>query len=194
VTLPIPAAALPRARTLAHPGPAAPVRLEHLHAAAARHVRLALAPGLSVRDAIVRPLHALGIRAASMTLLGGSLAQLHYCIAPADASGERVANYTRPIAAGASALVFGNATLGLGPRGEPLVHCHATFVRADGQVRGGHVVVDRSIVAAPIAVLATALDGIALRIVHDPETNMPLMRPFAAPAAAATSKEIAHAA
>ena len=193
MTASIRSAPLPRARTLMHPGPVGPVRLEHLHAATARHVRLALEPGLSVREALIRPLHALGIRSASMTLLGGSLAQLLYCIAPADASGERVANYTRPIDAGASALVFGNATLGIGPRGEPLVHCHATFVRADGLARGGHVVVDRSIVAAPIAVLATSLDGIALRIVHDAETNMPLMRPFPAQAAAG-SGEIAHAA
>lgn len=192
MTIPIPRAPLPRARTLVHPGPVGPVRLEHLHAPTARHVRLVLEPGLSMRDAITRPLHALGIRAASMTLLGGPLARLLYCVAPADASGARVADYTRPIEAGASMLVFGNATLGLGAQGEPLVHCHASFVRADGQARGGHVVVDRSLVGGPIAVLATSLDGIALRIVHDAETGMPLMRPFPAPAAAGP-QEIAHA-
>ena len=40
---------------------------------------------------------------------------------------------------------------------------------------------DRSTVAdAPIAVLATSLEGIELRITQDEETHMPLMRPFAA--------------
>jgi hypothetical protein len=47
-------------------------------------------------------------------------------------------------------------------------------------VRGGHIVVDRSVVAgSPLPVLATTLDGIELRITQDEETHMPLMRPFA---------------
>ena len=51
-------------------------------------------------------------------------------------------------------------------------------------MRGGHIVVDRSVVGAtPMPVLATSLDGIELRITQDEETHMPLMRPFAAAAA-----------
>ncbi len=173
---------LPRPRTLVHPGPVGPIRIEHRHANLARHFRLALAPGRTLQDALIEPLLARGVQAASMTILGGRLARLLYCVAPPDPSGERVANYTRPIEPGAATLVFGNATLGRNGRGEPVVHCHATFVCADGSVRGGHVVVDRSTVgAAPIAVLATSLDGIELRITQDEETHMPLMRPFAAP-------------
>jgi len=175
------ALALPRARTLVHPGPVGPIRIEHRHANLARHFRLALAPGRSMEDAIVEPLMLLGVQAASMTILGGKLEKLLYCVAPPDPTGERVANYTRPIDAGAATLIFGNATLGKNARGEPIVHCHATFVCEDGSVRGGHIVVDRSVVAtAPLAVLATSLDGIELRITQDEETHMPLMRPFAA--------------
>ena len=174
------AAALPRARTLVHPGPVGAVRIQHLHAAAARHFRLGLEPGRTLQDAIIEPLRALNVQAASMTLLGGRLERLLYCVAPPDPTGERIANYTRPIDAGAATLIFGNATLGKSARGEPVVHCHATFVCADGRVRGGHIVVDRSIVAgAPLPVLATTLDGIELRITQDDETHMPLMRPFA---------------
>lgn len=185
------ALALPRARTLVHPGPVGAIRIEHRHADRARHFRLALQAGRTLEDALVEPLLALGVRCASMTLLGGRLARLLYCVAPPDPTGERVANYTRPIDAGAATLVFGNATLGRNARGAPLVHCHATFARADGSVRGGHVVVDRSVVAdAPIAVLVTSLDGIELRITQDAETHMPLMRPFAA---AATYEETSHA-
>ena len=175
------AAALPRARTLVHPGPVGPIRIEHRHANRARHVRLVLEPGRTMQEAIIEPLLRLGVQAASMTLLGGRLERLLYCVAPPDPSGERVANYTRPIEAGAATLIFGNATLGKSAHGEPVVHCHATFVRADGRVRGGHIAVDRSIVAAaPLAVLVTSLDGIELRITQDEETHMPLMRPFAA--------------
>ncbi len=174
------APALPRARTLVHPGPVGAIRIEHRHAATARHFRLGLEPGRTLQDAIIEPLLALGVRAASMTLLGGRLERLLYCVAPPDPTGERVANYTRPIAAGAATLIFGNATLGKSARGEPVVHCHAAFVCADGRVRGGHIVVDRSIVAdMPLPVLATSLDGIELRITQDEETHMPLMRPFA---------------
>jgi len=185
------ALSLPRARTLVHPGPVGPIRIEHRHANLARHFRLALAPGRSMEDAIVEPLMLLGVQAASMTILGGKLEKLLYCVAPPDPTGERVANYTRPIDAGAATLIFGNATLGKNARGEPIVHCHATFVCEDGRVRGGHIVVDRSVVAtAPLAVLATSLDGIELRITQDEETHMPLMRPFAA---AAQVEETNHA-
>ena len=182
---------LPRARTLVHPGPVGAIRIEHRHANQARHFRLGLEPGRTMEDAIIEPLLLLGVQAASMTLLGGRLTKLLYCVAPPDPSGERVANYTRPIDAGAVTLIFGNATLGKSARGEPIVHCHATFVCADGRVRGGHIVVDRSVVAgAPIPVLATSLDGIELRITQDDETHMPLMRPFAS---AAEMEETNHA-
>ena len=182
---------LPRARTLVHPGPVGPIRIEHRHANQARHFRLGLAPGRTLEDAIIEPLMALGVQAASMTLLGGRLSHLLYCVAPPDPTGERVANYTRPIAAGPATLIFGNATLGKNARGEAIVHCHATFACADGSVRGGHIVVDRSLVdEAPIPVLVTSLDGIELRITQDEETHMPLMRPFAA---AAPMEEKNHA-
>ena len=185
------ASALPRARTLVHPGPAGPIRIEHRHANQARHFRLGLAPGRTMEDAIIEPLLVLGVRSASMTLLGGRLERLLYCVAPPDPTGERVANYTRPIDAGAATLIFGNATLGKSARGGPIVHCHATFVCADGRVRGGHIVVDRSVVGgAPLPVLVTSLDGIELRITQDDETHMPLMRPFAA---AAQREETSHA-
>ena len=181
---------LPRPRTLVHPGPVGAIRIEHRHANQGRHFRLGLEPGRALQDAIIGPLMRLGVRAASMTILGGRLGKLLYCVAPPDPTGERVANYTRPIDAGAATLIFGNATLGKNTCGEAIVHCHATFVCEDGHVRGGHVVVDRSTVGdAPIAVLVTSLEGIELRITHDEETHMPLMRPFAA----ADVEETSHA-
>ena len=184
------APALPRARTLVHPGPVDAIRIQHLQAPRGRHFRLGLEPGRTLEDAIIEPLLVLGVRSASMTLLGGRIDNLLYCVAPPDPSGERVANYTRPIEAGSATLIFGNATLGRNARGEAVVHCHATFACADGRVRGGHIVVDRCVVAgAPLPVLVTSLDGIELRITQDEETHMPLMRPFASAAA----QEASHA-
>ena len=192
----VPVQPLPRARTLVHPGPVGPVRIEHQHAHRGRHVRLALQPGMTMQDAILEPLLALGMSSASMTILGGRLDKLLYCVAPPDPTGERVANYTRPIDAGAATMIFGNATFGRSARGEPVVHCHATFVCADGRVRGGHIVVDRSVVARDghgLPVLATSLDGIELRITQDEETHMPLMRPFAIDVPAPIAQETEHA-
>ena len=189
-----PAQPLPRARTLVHPGPVGPIRIEHQHADRGRHFRLALQPGKTMQDAIIEPLLALGVGSASMTILGGRVERLLYCVAPPDPTGERVANYTRPIEAGTATLIFGNATFGRSARGEPVVHCHAAFACADGRVRGGHIVVDRSIVGADsLPVLATSLDGIELRITLDEETQMPLMRPFAVDVSPAAPQKITHA-
>ncbi|HYP33814.1 MAG TPA: DUF296 domain-containing protein, partial [Burkholderiaceae bacterium] len=81
---------LPRPRTLVHPGPVGAIRIEHRHANRGRHFRLGLEPGRTLQDAIIEPLLALGVRAASMTLLGGRLSRLLYCVAPPDPTGARV--------------------------------------------------------------------------------------------------------
>ena len=171
-------AALPRPRTLVHPGPYDPVRIRHMHAPCARHFRLALAPGRTLFDAIVDPLLALGLKSASMTVLGGGFERLHFCVAQPDPSGRAVAAYTPPRDAGAAFMIFGNATLGKTERGAPIVHCHAAFRGADGRVHGGHVLGERSVLGPqPIPVLVTAFEGFELRVKMDHETNMPLLRP-----------------
>jgi predicted DNA-binding protein with PD1-like motif len=171
-------AVLPRPRTLVHPGPYDPVRIRHMHAPCARHFRLALAPGRSLFDAIVEPLLALGMTSASMTVLGGGFERLHFCVAQPEPSGRTVASYTAPMDAGAAFMIFGNATLGKTASGAPIVHCHAAFRGADGRVRGGHILGERSVIAAqPIPVLVTAFEGFELRVKMDHETNMPLLQP-----------------
>ena len=172
------AVSLPRPRTLVHPGRFDPVRIRSMHARRGRHIRLLLAPGRTLYEALVHPLAAAGVRYASTTLLGGVFQRLDYCVAPPDPSRQAVVAYTQPIHAGKAYLVFGNATLGKGLDGEPLVHCHAALRTGAGEMRGGHIITQTSIVgAAPIAVLVTALDGFALRVSFDPETNIPLLQP-----------------
>ena len=193
MSLPVLAATPWRPRTLVHPGPVHPVRIEHRQAASARHVRLALEPGRTLHEALVEPLARLGIGCASMTLLGGPLASLSYCVATTDPTGVRVAAYGRPIEAGAAVLVFGNATLSRGPEDRPLIHCHAAFALADGTLRGGHVVTDRTRVGdVPIPVLVTAIDGFGLRQGYDDETHMPLVRPVDVPSSSESLQETLH--
>lgn len=168
----------PRPRTLIHPGAFNPVRIQSRQSAQARHVRLALQPGLSLFEALVRPLAAMGITNASTTILGGFFSELQYCVAPPDPSGRAVIAYTAPIAAGHCTMVFGNATIGKDAAGRPLVHCHAAIRTEDGAVRGGHIIPHAAIVGAePIAVLVTSLDDFELRVAFDPETNISLLQP-----------------
>ena len=168
----------PRARTLIHPGPFNPVRIQSRQSARARHIRLALEPGVSLFDGLVRPLAEAGIENASTTILGGSFERLTYCVAPPDPTRQALIAYSAPIEAGPTYLVFGNATIGKNQRGEPIVHCHGCFRTSAGATRGGHIIADDSIVgASPISVLVTSLDGFELRVAFDPETNIPLIQP-----------------
>lgn len=170
----------PRPRMLIHPGTSAPVRIQSRQAARARHIRLALQPGLSLFEALVRPLAALGVRSASTTILGGVFSELQFCVAPPDPSGRAVIAYTRPSSAGRCTLIFGNATVGKDTHGEPLVHCHAALRTEAGTVKGGHVVPHLSFIGPePVPVLVTSLEGFELRVAFDPETNIPLLQPHA---------------
>lgn len=169
---------LSRPRTLVHPGPFDPVRIRSMHSRGARHIRLSLQPGLSLFDALVKPLYAMGVKNASTTLLGGFFADLRYCLAPPDPSGRAVVAYTGPISAGSACMIFGNATLGKNLHGAPLVHCHAVIRTECGLIKGGHILTEQSIIgSAPIPVLVTSLDDFELRVAHDPETNIPLLQP-----------------
>lgn len=168
----------PRPRTLIHPGKSIATRILHRACKQGRHIRLALEPGLSLHDALMRPLQALGIHSASTTILGGDMARLFYCVAPPDASGNAVICYTAPMDAGASHFVFGNATIGKDAQGEPIVHCHAAFRTATGAVKGGHILTKQTIVGLqPVTVLVTAFNEFDLQVSYDPETNISLIQP-----------------
>ena len=172
-------AATPRPRMLVHPGPFNPVRIRSLRSPVARHVRLMLQPGRSLFDALVEPLASIGITSASTTILGGCFECLEYCVAIPDPSRRAVIKYSAPVAVGAGTMVFGNATLGTGLDGRPLVHCHATLRTETGAVKGGHILTETCVISGqPIPVLVTSLDGFALRQAFDPETNIPLLQPM----------------
>lgn len=166
-----------RSRVIAHPGPTSPYRIQSRNSPIARHFRLVLEPGATLAEAIIRPLERAGVRSASMTVLGGEFSQLHYCLAPPDATRRSVIAYTRPENLGQALMIFGNATLAIGTDDECIVHCHAAMCSARG-VRGGHVVPQLSVVGkSPISVLVTAWSGFELRVRFDEETNIPLIQP-----------------
>ena len=169
-------APLQRSRTLKHPGPFNPVRIQSRRCSQGRHFRLALEPGMSLFDALVQPLHARGVASASVTLLGGNFESLDYCVT--QPSHSTVIEYSQPIRAGRAFMIFGNATVGRGAHGDAVVHCHAAFRDEAGDVRGGHIVTQSCrVTGSPMAVLVTALEGFELRVTFDAETNMALLQP-----------------
>lgn len=172
--------ALPRPRTIVHPGPYGAVRIEHMQADRGRHFRLSLPQGRSLYESIAELLASVDVHNASMTLLDGDLEGLSFCLAQPDVAGRVVATYGAPQVVQSAQFIFGNATLGKSPTGSPIIHCHAVFRTADGAVHGGHLLTETAIVgASPVKVVATALDGFDLRISDDEETGMPLLRPKA---------------
>jgi predicted DNA-binding protein with PD1-like motif len=169
---------LPRSRTLVHPGPFNPVRIQARQSRSATHIRLALAPNADIFTAIVGPLNSMGIHSASITLLGGTLQAAHYCVAPPDPSGNAVIAYTPAISAGRAYLIFGNATVGKNSKGAPIVHCHAVIQTESGAIRGGHLFADNCIVGdEPIYALVTSIDDFQLIVTPDLETNISLIQP-----------------
>lgn len=176
--MPAPSSGTYRPRTLAHPGPMAALRLEHVAARGQRQWRLSLQPGQVLLTALTQALAAQGVQAAALALWGGELQTVAYCLPIPDPEGQVIATYGAPHLGHGVALLRGSATLGLGMQGEPVIHCHATFADAHGRLRGGHVLTDRTVVGpCPVTVLATALDGVDLRLGWDAETRLHMLRP-----------------
>jgi predicted DNA-binding protein with PD1-like motif len=61
--------------------------------------------------------------------------------------------------------------------GVPRLHCHATWVEQDGAYRGGHILLDESIVATTATARAWTFRDVGICAEPDPETNFPLLRP-----------------
>ncbi len=171
-------------RRLAQPGPALLPRVESVPGHA-RHLAFTLEPGLSLQEAVIRPLRAAGLASAMLELEGGALAPFAYVLPALSPDPGHAAWYSDTHApAGGARLERACATLGLRD-GQPSLHCHAIWVEADGTRRAGHVLAERSILAAPIAARAWGLSGVAFQAAPDAETNFTLFRPVPREEAAA---------
>lgn len=169
-----------RPRTVVHPGPCTNVRLEHVAAIGGRHIRLSLSTGTNLHDGLTRALAAKGVQSAAMALVGGDLQEVAYCLPIPDPEGQVIATYGQPNVLQGASLLRGSATLGQDDQGSPVIHCHASFCDADGGVRGGHVLTQRTVVGLrPVTVLVSVLDGVALRLGFDGETRLHMLRPSA---------------
>jgi len=163
-------------RRLVQPGPVSAERIEMLRGPFER-LSFVLGSGLTMTAAISRPLMAAGVRAATVQIAGLVLKPLRY-VMPGPADGPaHVAYFSAPhAAAGRSLVTLANVTFGCVDE-TPRLHCHAMWTDADGSARGGHILLDESLVAEPAEATAWTFTALGIDAEPDPETNFMLLRP-----------------
>ncbi len=163
-------------RHLIQPGPIAVQRFESFEGKG-RRFQFTLQPGLSINEAIARPLLAENIRAAALVIEDGSFAPLHYLMPALSTDGIHAAWYSDQYSPeGETRLERGNVTFGERD-GAPFIHCHATWNEADGSRNAGHILPHETIISKPIRATAWGVDNIAMVSEPDRETGFTLFHP-----------------
>jgi len=176
-------------RALIQPGPVHPDRIEcvegHGHAFA-----FMLRTGVSLNEALTRPLVEAGMRCATLTFAGGALGPFSYVMPGPPDGPAHVAYFSAPRSPeGTTRVEIANATFGWRD-GEPFVHCHGAWIEGDER-RGGHVLPHETTVAETTMVRAWALRDVAIEAHADAETNFTLFHPVAATQEASGVRTIA---
>jgi len=177
-------------RRLRQPGPAPAERIESVagHGVA---LDFMLEPGLSLNDALTRPLIAAGMPSGTLVFADAVLAPFSYVLPGPSPDTAHAAYFSAPHSPGEVRVQIANATVGHQDCA-PFVHCHAAWIEPDGTRRGGHILPHETIVAAGAPVRAWALSDIAITAEPDPETNFILFRPAATGAAGGTQMAAAR--
>ncbi|WP_165982762.1 PCC domain-containing protein [Dankookia rubra] len=173
---------------LAQPGPALLPRVDSLAARATR-LDFTLAPGLSLLQAVARPLQAAGFASAALEIEGGGFGPFAYVLPAQAPDAVHAAWYSATHEPpGGARLERGNVTFGQRD-GMPWLHCHAIWQEAAGR-RAGHVLPEETLVAAPIAARAWGLSGAGFAVGSDAETNFSLFQPAPLPGPAGGSRAL----
>ena len=169
-------------RLLTHPGPVAPERSALAWGQAGPSYRLTIPEGEDLYETLISALSSEGVLSAGIVLMGGRLSRLCFMTGRPTEPGDdtpRVAAHCGPLEIACPAeVVGGNAILGRDAQGNPLIHCHAVFVDAEGVLRGGHLMRGQSI-AGPggIRAHAAALSDVAFAVWPDHETGFDIFQP-----------------
>jgi len=186
-------ATLSPVKPLAHTGPRHPVRIKSVPSMTSV-VRAELPPGSLLSDSLVRLLDGTGCTSASAEIFGGSFGRLSHVIPAVCQDGTKPVTFSEPRdSPGPSHLLVGSATVGL-RNAQPFTHCHATWVDADGTLRGGHLMPDVEVGDVPIQATLRVLHDAEQHSDIDPETRMPVFTPSRRTAAPASKEPRARAA
>ena len=162
-------------RTLIQPGPVHPRRIDSL-GGRARSLTFSVAPGVSLLKGITTPLAAAGFQAATLTFAKAQVGPFRYVMPDRAPDPSHVAYFSPPRApVGITRIERANATFGW-HAGKPFLHCHAGWIEADGQRRGGHILNDETILAVPLTVEAWGFDHLRVETAEDAETNFTLFQ------------------
>ena len=165
-------------RSIVQPGPPNPERIQWVEARG-RAFSLTLQAGLPLLEAARRGFAEAGFNGGVLSMRGGALGPFAYVMPALSKTGANAAFYSdtfRP--AGVTQLRFAAMTLGERD-GAPLFHCHGLWTETDGNLHGGHILPEESIVAEPFAVEAFGVDGAVFTAELDSETNFKLFGPVA---------------
>ncbi|MFN3448106.1 MAG: DUF296 domain-containing protein [Roseococcus sp.] len=161
-------------RRIAQPGPAPAARAIALPCAA-RRIAVELPAGARLLDALAALLE--GAESGSFTLRGGALHPFGYVMPAASPDAAHAAFYSAPQRPpGGAAWERGAVTLGWRD-GAPFFHCHGLWREAGGARRGGHVLPEESVIAAPIRAEGVLIGGARFEAVQDAETGFRLFEP-----------------
>lgn len=154
-------------------------------------LRLELAAGLLLRDAVYQALAKAGYAGGTVDLAGVSLWPFGYVMPALSKTGENAAFYSdifRP--AGISTVRSGAMTFGERDNA-PFFHAHALWYEADGVLHGGHLLPEETFIAATCTLEAFGLRGATFVAQLDPETNFKLLSPLPRPGGSGTTRALA---
>jgi predicted DNA-binding protein with PD1-like motif len=164
-------------RFLTQPGPVAAERIESF-ACDGREMSFRLQPGLSLNEALTRPLVAARMQSAALRFESSVLAPFVYVV-PAQPRDElHVAYFSEPRTPGESLVEIATATFGWRD-GAPFVHCHGAWTEPGGRRGGGHMMPQETFVHTATEVRAWAFADLRIAAEPDPETNFTLFHPLA---------------
>lgn len=163
-------------RSIVQPGPPNPERIQWVEARG-RAFSFTLQAGLPLLEAVRRGFAEAGFAGGVLSMRGGALGPMAYVMPALSKTGANAAFYSdtfRP--EGVTQLKFAAMTFGERD-GAPFFHCHGLWTETDGDLHGGHILPEESIVAEPFAVEAFGIDGAVFTAEVDSETNFKLFGP-----------------
>lgn len=161
---------------LQHPGPRLMPRVQTVTTrSAALHVTLS--PGVRLLDGLAQILEGTDATCAQVEITGGVFDRISYCVPAECPDGSVVCTFSETREARTPAqLLAGSVTVGFRD-GERFMHCHAMWLDAEGQIRGGHLWPETVVGGVPVHAVVHPLPGVTTVNARDPETCMPVFTP-----------------
>ena len=164
-----------KTRRITQPGPSDPIRITSF-VGRAKTIDFTLEAGLTLCDAIARPLAVANLSSAGVLLKNLRVSPMSYVIPTFSTNPDHVAYYSETYSpADEIEVAYANATFGR-REGSPFIHCHALW-EDNNRIHGGHILPMDSVVAVSARATAVGTTTITMDSLFDPETNFTLFHP-----------------